>query len=136
MDFINHTLIIGIAILIGAFPIVVEATEEYVAKKVKKYIHSLPSAKVVGKALCIPYRFYGRIYQVIVPFDLDTYSDLSLYKCYAIHDAYCIDITNQPGIPYMVKAPDLGVDTLHLVNEDDESTHVFDQTIPKVKGFN
>lgn len=128
--------LIATGICMGVGLILLDESLLYLKKEIRRRIHrlfrSLPSAVNIGKSLLIYYRYQGSDYQILVPFDLEQNAELLLYECYADYPDKAMDITNPPGIPYLITARDLDAPSLSLVHKANDKTYQFDRTTPKL----
>ncbi len=72
-----------------------------------------------GRSACITYTRMGLTYTVYVPFEKRKVAKLSGIRVY-LHkgNGEVVDITQQPGIPYLVTALMLGGDKIRVVGEN------------------
>lgn len=76
------------------------------------------SFKINGNSACITYLRYGREYQVNIPYNRHLVAKMSSCKVFLIKGEEKIDITQQPGIPYLMTASMLGGDKIILEKGD------------------
>lgn len=83
-----------------------------------------------GRFACITYPRMGFTFNVYVPYEKRKVSRLSGIQVY-LHkdDGSVVDITQQPGIPYVVTASMLGGTSIRVVGEDKSVTFGADETI-------
>lgn len=78
----------------------------------------------------IPYLYHGIRYKVYLPYDESKVEMMSQYSAYAESDSI-INITQQPGIPYVVNSDDLCVSKITLLHVEEElKDKVYIHSIP------
>jgi len=80
----------------------------------------------------IVYNRLGKSYKLIVPFSRSLSSTMNKCRLYLVSENKEIDITQQPGIPYLVSASQLGgTKIIARFRSGDEKTFFADE-IPKI----
>ena len=64
------------------------------------------------KTLSITYTYLGQVYLFNVPYELNKTMINRSKKVYLVNDKHEINITQQPGVPYMCSAHDLGGESI------------------------
>lgn len=70
------------------------------------------------KSMTIAYKYFGVDYIVTVPFRRDYVVPMSGYKVSVRKNDTWIDVTQQPGVPYLVSAEQLGANGILITNTD------------------
>lgn len=80
----------------------------------------------------ILYERMGQQYILMVPYKRKHVSTMTQFKVELLRSGKpALDITQQPGIPYMVSAGDLGGHIIKITNEDNGVTHEYgEEKIP------
>jgi hypothetical protein len=80
----------------------------------------------------ILYKRLGHEYMLMVPFNRDYVAGMSQFRAKLFrHNKSPIDITQQPGIPYLVSAHDLGGTHIEITNHETGATHSYSSaTVP------
>ena len=83
-----------------------------------------------GRFACITYSRMGFTYSLYVPFEKRKVAKLSSIRVY-LHkaDGPVVDITQQPGIPYLVTASMLGGTHIRVVGENKSVTFESEETV-------
>ena len=83
--------------------------------------------KIVNKTIHISYDFLGKEYVVILPYIRSKVVDMCVSDVMAVYDEKTVDITQQPGIPYLFNAGELGCNTIEVVNSDTNLSHTYEK---------
>ena len=85
-----------------------------------------------GKSANLTYNRLGTDYILLIPFDRKKIVDMSQFKVELLrYDKDSVDITQQPGIPYMITAEQLGGYAIKVTNHESEIIYEYDMhTIP------
>jgi len=88
--------------------------------------HKENQATVFDKYIKIDYHYLDTPYSVRLPYRPDRVADMVQKSVYAVnHDNDYIDLTQQPGIPYFIKADDMDVDHLIMFDVMEETEHTY-----------
>ena len=79
--------------------------------------------------IIIHYTTMGQQYKIRVPYDSEMSVLMNDYMITAINDDEEFDLENQPGIPILLNAAELGVDKIKFTNLDD-NTETFFEEVP------
>lgn len=83
----------------------------------------------------VVYERLGKQYILLVPYNRSRVVSMSQFKVELIRDGkQAVDITQQPGIPYMVSAKELGGNKIVITNEETRIKHEYDQCKPPMYG--
>ena len=90
-----------------------------------------PSCVINDKYMTIFYTLNNNKYSVNIPYDKRLATRAIGKKVYLICDDCRVDVTHQPGVPYLVKASDIG-GNYYIVHDfiDDECTKVDPDELP------
>lgn len=70
-----------------------------------------------GRRATIEYLWLNRSYRMVVPFDQNAATDMAPYRATLIlNEEESVDITHQPGIPYLATAKSLGGIAITVLN--------------------
>lgn len=85
-----------------------------------------------GKCMHIYYDYLGKEYMVTVPYSGSCSVDMIQYEMNAIYeDGDQLKITQQPGIPYLVSADNLGCKMMKAINHETDVFHEYkNNTVP------
>lgn len=79
-----------------------------------------------GRSLIMSYTHLGRDYKLFLPYNRRATIPMAQYKASLNkRDGLNIDITQQPGIPYLVTPEDLGGDSITILNRDNGVQYTF-----------
>lgn len=84
-----------------------------------------------GKVICITYTRLGKEYKVNIPYRKDIITKMNRSTIFLSTDKFLVNVTQQPGVPYFLKAQELGGD--HYIirsSEDDTDTFLSPDEIP------
>ena len=77
----------------------------------------------------IIYERLGKEYTIVVPYNRCQVANMSQLRATLVYaDKTSIDITQQPGIPYIYSAADLGGEYITIVNAETGLTHNYTKT--------
>jgi len=77
----------------------------------------------------ITYQRIGQQYRISVPYHRKYVASMSQFKVCLIRTGKdSVNITQQPGIPYMICANDLGGDAIIITNEEIGISHTYEKT--------
>lgn len=81
----------------------------------------------------IIYERLGTQYILLVPYNRSYIADMSQFRVELLrNDKEPLNITQQPGIPYMINAGDLGGHSIRITDEETGVSHVYNQvTCPR-----
>ena len=82
-----------------------------------------------GKSAILKYSRYGKTYILNIPYKREFLTKMNNTKVFLVKNNQNIDITQQPGIPYMINAEMLGGDKI-LVYKHDQITEYSKNQIP------
>lgn len=83
----------------------------------------------------IIYERMGSQYILMVPYSRKYVAAMTQFKVELLrHDKEPLNITQQPGIPYIVTAHDLGGYSIRVTNEDTGISHEYKDTTPPMYG--
>jgi hypothetical protein len=87
-----------------------------------------PITTIKLKHVSIMYKLFGCKYHLNVPYDIQSSTDMLQYAMYTVdNEGNVIDnITQQPGIPYLVSANDLKCKSLRAVNQETGILHEYE----------
>lgn len=77
------------------------------------------------KAVCITYSKQGQSHNIYVPYNSRQIAKMSGHRAFLIKSEQETEITQQPGIPYLVTAEQLGGEQIKIVTLDE--TKYFDK---------
>lgn len=77
------------------------------------------SIQIYDHYVVIPYLHHGISYKVYLPYDESKVEMMSQYSAYADCDSI-INISQQPGIPYVINSDDLDASKITLLHVEDE----------------
>lgn len=87
-------------------------------------------AKINNNHIIIPYKHNHNNYKVILPYDRSMLFTMSNYLVKSVKNNQEEDITQQPGIPYLITSEDLDCDKIIVVDLNQEVERVFYKTPP------
>lgn len=89
------------------------------------------SATLCGRSLKIPYKYNGVDYVVYVPFARNIRRKMRNTKVFLVkEDGHNkVDISQQPGCPYLITADSLGGEKIEVVNCETGYTHEFEKNV-------
>ena len=67
----------------------------------------------------------GKSHTVYVPYDRKKSTSMLRKRVYLIKDGQKLDISQKPGIPYLICASDLGGDSIVIANLDGDVVHTY-----------
>ena len=114
----------------------------YTYKMYNKYTHMMDKInqiKIVNKKndiiihnkyIEIKYTYMNENYTLRVPYDKTKIATMVNYNVFSNKGNEMFDITQQPGIPYLVSANDLDVDGISVFNLDTENIDTYINTAP------
>jgi hypothetical protein len=91
-----------------------------------------------GKSAIITYNRYGKNYHLYVPYSGMIATEMNRFRAYLIKDSSDKkgkkeeEITQQPGIPYMITASDLGGEKIIFRYRDRREVEFSSEIIPKI----
>lgn len=68
----------------------------------------------------ITYRHNDKLYKVVIPYNRRKIRSMSQSQVHLIKDGERVNITHQPGVPYLVSAEDMGGQAFIITNENEE----------------
>lgn len=77
--------------------------------------------------ISLSYNYINQEYHLYVPFNRDYIIAMNHFKVELVSNSCTIDITQQPGIPYLITARDLGGDNIIITNQENGKTFVYDK---------
>jgi hypothetical protein len=78
------------------------------------------------KSASIMYERMGQSYTLFVPYQRKYIAQMAQFKAELLrHNETSVDITQQPGIPYLVTAEELGGEGIKITNHESGEFHVF-----------
>ncbi len=131
MDLINIYKTVAPAIVIGSFIGIAGYYGYRGFKKYQKlynYVSGIkikdekPSVIIEDNHLIIYYTYLNDNYSVRIPYNQEMAATMTQYEVFGTNDKGEIKLTQQPGIPYLVKPSDLGqmYITVYDLGEDEE----------------
>jgi hypothetical protein len=103
--------------------------DKYQNSKHKTYIESY-FVNDNDLSIKIKYIRHNEEHFIMIPFKRDLIALMSQFKAKLIKDDEEIDITQQPGLPYMCSAEQLGGKEIIITNEETGARHVYKHKIP------
>lgn len=92
------------------------------------------TAKITEKSLNIVYEYFGESHIVTIPYDRNHIAFMSQLKAELIcKNDEILNITQQPGIPYIVSAAQLGGKCIKIYDYDSEKS--YDYEGDKIPGY-
>jgi len=84
------------------------------------------NVKIYDHYIEISYSYMTKPYTVRLPFDSDRIPSMAQYMVFAQHNDTEVDITQQPGIPYLLSPDVLNVDNITVYNllDDDKQSYI------------
>ena len=77
-----------------------------------------------GKCLHIYYDYMGKEYMITVPYNGLSSIDMIQYEMFAVYESNeFINITQQPGIPYLINTTNLNCEILKAINQETDVFH-------------
>lgn len=86
---------------------------------------SLQDIIINEKCAIIPYNYVGQKYFIFLPYKLEYVLPMSFLKVELCKRGQCFDITQQPGLPYLVTARELDGDYIKITNIENGKFHVY-----------
>lgn len=77
----------------------------------------------------ISYKCYGENFNLFIPFNPTKALDMSRFQVMLSFDNKCMDITQQPGIPYLFSAAEIGGDKYLIIDTAAPDIHKISETI-------
>ena len=77
--------------------------------------------KFFNKYMQINYSYMNQNYILNIPYDKTQIANMVNYNVYAVYNEDYVEITQQPGIPYLITADALEVDYISVNNSDTEN---------------
>ena len=77
--------------------------------------------KFFNKYMQINYSYMNQNYILNIPYDKTQIANMLNYNVYAVYNEDYVEITQQPGIPYLITADALEVDYISVNNSDTEN---------------
>jgi hypothetical protein len=75
----------------------------------------------------IEYEYFGQNYKLSIPYNRKKLINMSDYKAeFCFNDKPSLNITQQPGIPYILNANDLGGEYIKITNMETGLSHNYD----------
>lgn len=119
------------AIVIGSLVGITSYYGYHAFKKYQKIYHYVsgikvneekPSVIIEDNHLVINYTYLNDNYCIRIPYNQDMVGMMAQYEVFGMKDGKEIKLTQQPGVPYLVKPLDLDVDyiTVYDLGEDEE----------------
>ncbi len=89
-----------------------------------------PTVITSDRNMSLTYKFCGaNEHKLYIPYDIDRVSKMTYLKAQLLlPNGHCVDITQQPGIPYMLCAADLGGISIVICNEDNGKSYIYYST--------
>ena len=80
----------------------------------------------------VSYTRYDKEYQIHIPYNKDLITKMTRLKVYLVKDGERVEITQQPGIPYMVSARMLGGEKIIIVKDNNVQKEYKNDEIPQI----
>jgi hypothetical protein len=75
----------------------------------------------------IEYEYFGQKYKLAIPYNRKKLINMANYKAeLCFNDKTSVNITQQPGIPYILNASDLGGQYIKITNMETGLSHNYD----------
>lgn len=85
------------------------------------------------KSATITYTHNNKIYRIIIPYNRRRIRSMSQHQVFLVKGNDRVDITHQPGIPYLITAEEMGGDSIIILDESNNIIKELDKTsIPQI----